>query len=300
MKEGTKMDSIVLEKYRRAGRIASSVRKYGASMLKPGAKLLDVAETIERKIRELGGEPAFPVNISINRVAAHFSPKLSDTHLEIKEGDVVKLDVGVHVDGYIADTALTVEVESERYRDLISSSEYALQKVIDEIRSGVEISRIGKIVYNSIKDRGFNPIDNLSGHGLGRFKLHTGVSIPNIPTNDRRKLKEGEVVAIEPFASTGRGHVESRGWSNIYLYVRPPTLRDVRLRFLAMKIKEKFKTLPFADRWFSREFPNMRENFNKLLSSGCVYHYPTLVDDGVVSQHEHTVIITKDGCEVIT
>ncbi len=294
------MDSTVLEKYRKAGKIAAEARDYGASLLKAGAKLLDIAEKVEKKIYELGGKPAFPVNISINRVAAHFSPKLDDVELEIREGDVVKLDVGAHVDGYIADTALTVEVDNDRYHRLIQSSKSALERVIEHVKPGVEVGEIGKIVYESIKKEGFNPIENLSGHGLGRFKLHTGVSIPNIPTRSKRKLKEDEVVAIEPFASTGRGYVESKGWSNIYLYMHPPTLRDIRLRFLAKRLKEKFGTLPFADRWFVREFPNLKIGLERLISHGSVYHYPRLVDDGIVSQHEHTIIVTEDGCEVIT
>ncbi|KAA0008000.1 MAG: type II methionyl aminopeptidase [Thermoplasmata archaeon] len=294
------MESTVLKKYRKAGKIAAEARDYGAGLIKAGARLLDIAEKVEKRIYELGGKPAFPVNISINRVAAHFSPKLDDVNLEIREGDVVKLDVGAHVDGYIADTALTVEVDGDKYDRLIRSSKIALERVIEHVKSGVEVGKIGEIVYESIKKEGFNPIENLSGHGLGRFKLHTGVSIPNIPTGSRRKLKEDEVVAIEPFASTGKGHVESKGWSNIYLYMHPPVLRDVRLKFLAKRLKEKFGSLPFADRWFVREFPNLKIGLEKLISLGCVYHYPRLVDDGIVSQHEHTIIVTEDGCEVIT
>ena len=294
------MDSTVLEKYRKAGKIAAEARDYGASLLKPGAKLLDIAEKVEKRIYELGGKPAFPVNISINHVAAHFSPKLDDVELEIREGDVVKLDVGAHVDGYIADTALTVEVDNDRYHRLIQSSKSALERVIEHVKPGVGVGEIGKIVYESIKKEGFNPIENLSGHGLDRFKLHTGVSIPNIPTRSKRKLKEDEVVAIEPFASTGRGYVESKGGSNIYLYMHPPTFRDIRLRFLAKRLKERFGTLPFADRWFVREFPNLKFSLERLISHGSVYHYPRLVDDGIVSQHEHTIIVTEDGCEVIT
>lgn len=294
------MDEEILEKYRKAGRIARDVRELGIKMIRPGVRLLDVAEEVEKKTYELGGEPAFPVNISINKVAAHFSPRYEDDHLEFKEGDVVKIDVGVHVDGYIADTASTIEIETDKYSDLIESSKETLEKVIDVARHGMEVRILGKVISETIESKGFRPISNLSGHSLDRYILHAGVSIPNVPTTDKIKLKEGMVVAIEPFASTGSGYVKSKGWSNIYRYVHSPVFRDLRLRFLAKRIKEKFRTLPFADRWFTRNFPNMRENLNKLISLGCVYHYPRLVDDGIVSQHEHTVIITKDGCEVIT
>lgn len=294
------MNEEILEKYRQAGRIAKKVREEGIKMIKPGVKLLEVAEGVEKMIKDMGAEPAFPVNISINNVAAHFSPRFKDDHLEFRVGDVVKLDVGVHVDGYIADTAETVEVESDRYYDLILSSKRALEKVIEMVKPSVYVGELGKVISDTINSMGFKPIRNLSGHSLERYNLHAGISVPNIPTTERVSLKEGMVLAIEPFSSTGSGYVKSKGWSNIYRYIRSPLARDLKLKILATRIKKRFGTLPFADRWFSREFPNMQTELHRLISLRCVYHYPRLVDDGIVSQHEHTIIVTKDGCEVIT
>lgn len=294
------MNADVLEKYRKAGYIAAKAREYGASLIKPGTSYLVVVEKVENKIREMGGEPAFPVNISVNEVAAHFTPKHDDNSHIFKAGDVVKIDVGVHVDGYIADTAITVEVEDERHSSLLESTEEALHAAVKVIREGINIGEIGKVIHHVIENRGFETIDNLSGHSLKRYTLHAGVSIPNVPTNSKVSLKEGDVIAIEPFASTGAGHVESKGQSNIYRYIRQPILRDARARILVRKLRERFSTLPFAERWCADIIPNASIRLNQLAKMGCIHHYSMLIDDGIVSQHEHTVIVTKDGCEVIT
>ena len=114
------MDDAVYEKYKLAGNIAAQARNFGVDLIKPGVSFLDVANSVESKILKSGAGLAFPVNISINEIAAHFSPRHDET-LVFKKGDVVKLDVGAHIDGFIADTAVTVEVETHNYDDLIKS-----------------------------------------------------------------------------------------------------------------------------------------------------------------------------------
>ena len=101
------MDDDVYDKYRQAGKIAADARDYGIKSIKPGVKLLEIANNVEQRIKDNGADISFPVNISINELAAHYSPRHDDT-LVFNKGDVVKLDVGSHVDGYIADTAVTV------------------------------------------------------------------------------------------------------------------------------------------------------------------------------------------------
>ena len=162
----------VVAAYRKAGKIAKQAREYGKSLCVEGALALDIAEKIEAKIRELGGELAFPCDVSINDVAAHYSPIVGDK-LKLKKGDLVKLDLGAHVDGYIADTAVTVEVGTDERQDLIKASEEALKNAIAIIKPGVSLGEIGKVIEETITKYGFRPVKNLSGHGLERYNIHS-------------------------------------------------------------------------------------------------------------------------------
>jgi len=300
------MDDTVYEKYRLAGRIAAKARDDGAEMVKEGVSCLEVVNKVESMILNDGGGLAFPVNVSINEVAAHFSPRHDDKSLVFKRGDVVKLDVGAHVDGYIADTALTVEVGTDRYTDMIKASREALENAIDLMKANVNLSDVGRTIEETIKSYGYKSIDNLTGHSLERYNLHSGLSVPNV--SDRLNLvkpKAGAVLAVEPFATDGAGHVISRKGSNIYRYVRSVKsrlIRDSKTRSLALSIHKNFKSLPFAERWCTDMFLNTEISLKRLLFAGCIKQYPQLVDEdkGVVTQAEHTVIIYENGSEVTT
>ena len=300
------MDEKALDCYRRAGKIAANARKYGLGLISENVRLLDVANKIETRIRDQGAGIAFPVNISINEIAAHYSPRHDDA-LVFQKGNVVKLDVGVHVDGYIADTAATVEVGTNNYSKLIEASQKALQNAIGVVKNHGILETIGKVIEETITLYGFKSIDNLTGHSLDRYVLHSGLSIPNVAhTMDNQKLKVGDVIAIEPFASTGAGHIISGNGSNIYLCMdsfRMKLVRNQGARLMAQKLSSQFKTLPFAERWCQETIPGSTDvSLKKLAFLGVLKHYPQLVDKGkgIVSQAEHTVIVTEDGCEVTT
>jgi len=299
------MDDAVYEKYKLAGKIAAQARDFGADLIKSGVSFLDVANPVESKILKSGAGIAFPVNISINEIAAHFSPRHDET-LVFKKGDVVKLDVGAHIDGFIADTAITVEVETHNYDDLIKSSNDALDAAINLMKPGVNLSDIGKAVESQITSYGFKPVENLSGHSLTRYCLHSGMSIPNVAGMfNKTKPKLDDVIAIEPFASDGSGHVTSGEGSNIYLCsesIKARFVRDNKSKMIYNKMKNKFKTLPFAQRWAEPIISNSDFALRKLTFLGLLKHFPQLIDSkkGIVSQKEHTVIIKEDGCEVTT
>ena len=299
------MNDAVYEKYKLAGKIAAQARNFGVDLIKPGVSFLDVANSVESKILKSGAGIAFPVNISINEIAAHFSPRHDET-LVFKKGDVVKLDVGAHVDGFIADTAITVEVETHNYDDLIKSSSDALDAAINLMKSGVNLSDIGKAVESQITSYGFKPVENLSGHSLTRYCLHSGMSIPNVADMfNKTKPKLDDVIAIEPFASDGSGHVISGEGSNIYLCsesIKARLVRDNKSKIIFNKIKNKFKTLPFAQRWAEQTISNSNFALRKLTFLGLLKHFPQLIDSkkGIVSQKEHTVIVKEEGCEVMT
>jgi methionyl aminopeptidase len=300
------MDEAKYAQYKRAGTIAADARDYGVTLIKPGARFLDVATAIETRIKQNGGGLAFPVNIALNTLAAHYSPRHDDQRM-FKKGDIVKLDVGAHVNGYIADTAITIEIETHTYDTMIAASSEALRKAIQVIKAGTLLQKVGEVVEQTIINYRFKPINNLMGHGLERFQLHSGVSIPNVGSlGGKSTFKEGEVVAIEPFATNGAGHVVSGEGSNIYLCsesLKTKFIRDTRTKLMFEKMMTQFSTLPFAERWYHELFPSDGERALKKLSFlGLAKHYPQLLEakGGVVTQKEHTVIVKNDGCEVIT
>ncbi len=300
------MNEAIYEKYMQAGSIASNARTHGASLIKEGASYLDVVTTVESEIKEQGAGIAFPTNVSVNDLAAHFTPRHDDTSLVFKKGDVVKLDVGAHVDGYIADTSVTVEVGTHTYDKMIQASREALNNAIAHMKAGVLLSEIGKVIEETITSFGYKSVDNLTGHSLQCYNLHSGLSVPNVADMlNRSKPNLGDVVAIEPFATDGAGHVISGQSSNIYRYqssVRSRLIRDTKARSLATKIHKRFNELPFAERWCADISSRPDSSLKRLLFAGCIKQYPQLIDanQGIVTQAEHTVIIHENDCEVTT
>jgi methionyl aminopeptidase len=219
---------------------------------------------------------------------------------------VVKLDVGTHVDGYIADTAVTIELGTNQYNAMIQAAQDALAAAIDVMKADIALSTVGSAIEKTIVSHGFKSIDNLTGHSLGQYALHSGMSIPNVSDWYRKdKPQVGDVVAIEPFATNGAGHVVSGPGSNIYIYndsVGFRFIRDQRMRGIVHQIKSRFHGLPFAERWCVDEIPGCERVLHRLTLLKPLKHYPQLIDakKGVVTQAEHTVIVCEDGCEVTT
>lgn len=284
----------IIGKYRRAGKILSEVRTKAAKKVVEGTSLLSVAEFTENLIRENGGEPAFPVNISRNDEAAHSTPSFNDKSVFGK--DMVKLDIGVHIDGYIADTAITVDLSGNP--ELVKAAESALGEAIKFIHAGVNTSDIGGVIDDTISSFGFKPIINLTGHGLLQYIQHAPPSIPNKRIPHGVILEEGDIVAIEPFATNGGGKIHDAGSAEIYHIVSDRPVRHPSARALLQEIG-KYKTLPFAKRWLGE-----RVDFAivQLVRAGVIQPYPILkeIKGGLISQAEHTIIVTQDGCEVIT
>lgn len=292
-----------LEYHRKAGRISGEALKFGAELIKEGASLLDVTERIESLIFERGARPAFPVNIAINDVAAHFTPRHDDADLVFTRGDLVKLDVGAHIKGYIGDTAMTVEVGTRNWNDMIKAAREALEVAIEMMRPGVELNKIGTAVEQTIKSFGFRPIRNLTGHGLKKYKLHGGPSVPSVPDKSKDVIKEDTFVAIEPFATNGAGEVDGKKNSNIYSFVRKRSFLTSReASHLQKEIVSSFGPLPFAERWCAKVSKKPHTALRTLSKAGAITFYPILreIDEGMVTQAEHTVHVTSDGCEVLT
>jgi methionyl aminopeptidase len=300
----------MIEKYKKAGEIVSKVRKKAVSEVKEDMKLLELAEFVENEIIELGGIVAFPCNISVNEITAHYTPPANDEKV-FKSGDLVKIDLGAHVDGYIADTAISVlisddipEDELEKHQNMIMASQEGLESALSTVKAGVEIGKVGEEIEKAINDRGFNSVSNLTGHSMDRWILHSGISVPNIKENNPHKLEEGDVLAIEPFATDGIGRVTDMNEVYIFRFLRDRPMRLIHAKRALKIIKEDYKILPFAQRWLQGRFSEHHLNaaMRMLISSRAVFPYHVLREksNAVVAQSEHTVIVENDGCIVIT
>jgi methionyl aminopeptidase len=218
--------------------------------------------------------------------------------------DMVKLDIGVHIDGYIADTAITVDLSGNP--ELVKAAESALKAAIETIHGGVNTSEIGAAIEEAIKGYGYKPVGNLTGHGLAQYIQHGPPTIPNVRVSHGVALKVGEIVAIEPFATNGSGRVYDAGNAEIYHTVAIKPIRLPTARALLKEI-EIYKTLPFAKRWLTRgSTPSTPGGIDfaltQLVKAGIIKPYPILkeVNRGLVSQAEDTVLVTEDGCKVLT
>jgi len=295
------MEQKELAQWRESGKIAHKVLNYAKSIARQGVPLLEIAEKVEKEIEEHGAKSAFPINLSINEIAAHYSPLVND---EEKAHGLLKIDLGVSVDGYISDNALTVDLTPEqKYQDLIKASEDALANAIKIIRPGVTLGAIGKIIQKTINDGGFAPIVNLSGHELKKWNLHAGLTIPNYNNESDTLLKEGMILAIEPFATTGQGFVIDGRPSGIFKFIARHNTRDIASRKILEFIEQEFHELPFSSRWLVKKFGNRALISLKLLEqANALHHFKQLVEKtkAPVSQAEATVLVTKNGCEVLT
>jgi len=294
----------VVKKYRLAGKIAAEVREQAQRMVSEGVPIIDICEKTESLIQKKGGRPAFPCNVSIDEIAAHYTSPPGDKRT-VPEGSLVKVDIGVHVDGYIADTATTVCLNPE-HENLVKTAADALQLGVKTIRAGVFTSRFGAAVQKVIESHGLRPVANLTGHQLGRFTVHTGKSLPNVFHVSTSRVNAGEVFAIEPFVTlkNAAGRIESGKEAHIFRFVKQKPIRNEHAKKLCDYITENFHTLPFTERWLQKVVPpdRYRAAFSELLSSKTLMAYPTFVEASgkPVAQAEHTVLVTKDGCEVIT
>ncbi|MBU0527270.1 type II methionyl aminopeptidase [Candidatus Micrarchaeota archaeon] len=292
-----------IEAFKESGKLASKIREDSKRLIMVGESLLDIAETIEQMIEEDGAKPAFPVNISINDIAAHYTPE-AGSEASLGETDLVKIDMGLELNGGLSDTAYTIDLSNQNEK-LVTASEDALEKAIAAIKPGMRVGEIGDVIEQTIKGYGFKPISNLSGHMIKSNELHAGVEIPNIKTQDPYELKEGEIFAVEPFATTGNGYVEDLDQVEIFSIYAPSKVRMRQSRKIVEHVIKNYGMLPFAERWIRKEFKSkllVSASLRELLENQFIRGYPVLreVSRGLVSQAEHTILVTADGCEVLT
>jgi methionyl aminopeptidase len=286
------MDQKVLESYRKAGKISVQVRQEVLAKIRPGMKILDLAEMIEKRIVELGGHPAFPVNIGINEITAHYTPAVNDETV-IKPGDLVKIDIGVHVDGYVSDQAFTYCSEKN---DMIAAAVKAVDAGIAAIRPGVKVSEISRAIQEAVKHTGFGVIVNLTGHGLEQYVIHGSPSIPNVENENGHVLEEGDVVALEPFITESNGVVKDSEPVEIFSFLQPKPVRVPEARKILEMSAAEYNGLPFCRRWIvSKGISQFKTSFSirQLESVDALTSYPVLKESRgkPVAQAEHTIIV---------
>jgi methionyl aminopeptidase len=283
-----------LDRWRQAARIAGEARELGLRLAVPGARLVDIASEVESFIRSKGAQPAFPANLSRNDEAAHFTPAPGDT-IALVEGDLLKVDVGAHLDGAIADTADTVEVGgTHRFDHLIRAAREGRAAGIAEVRPGGRVDDVSRAIAQAIRARGVKPVVDLTGHSIERYLLHAGKSIPNVPGMSAELLEEGEIIAIEPFATNGMGSIGNGPFGNIMRFRRDPKSSDPVLSGMF----DRFRTLPFTARWANG--PDELRALEKVRRT--LQTYPVFVERGrgQVAQAEHTVLVGATGAEVLS
>lgn len=301
----------ILNKYREAGKISIEAKKLAYKICKPGAKAYDICEKIESLIIERGAKPAFPVNISFNHEAAHYSATILDKRT-VPEKAIVKIDLGAEIDGYLVDTAITVNHDPE-LDELTQASKDALEKAIEIIKPGLRVDEVGKVIEKTIESYGYQPVRNLSGHQIKKYVLHAGVSIPNTGPKTfggtRAKFEPGRIYAIEPFASSGEGWIKNDRVVTIFRYVKDPRNKDKELQQIAQLVKKTVGPLPFSPRHLHDKSTGIKgkeevtRSIRRLLRANVITGYPVLIEanrDIRVSQHEDTVRVTRDGYEIFT
>ncbi len=272
--------------------------------VKENMPIIDVCEKAEGLIRQKGGKPAFPCNVSVNEVTAHYTSPPGDKST-IPPNSVVKVDIGVHVDGYVTDTAFTACFNPE-YADMAETARVALKAAIENVEADVSTSKIGGVIETTMKNRGYRPIQNLTGHSVGRFLIHAGTSIPNVHQMSFSKLKAGEVYAIEPFATVrdAGGAVEDAPQKTIFRLLKTKSTRTPSGKTLLKHIEENFRTLPFTERWLQNILPQNQyaAAFRELVATKSIMGYPVFVEitRKTVAQAEHTVLVKEGGCEILT
>ena len=289
------METDVKNKYLEAGRIGREALEYAQTLIEPGSLLIEVAEKSEQFIRDQGGNPSFPVNLSINNEAAHYTPSPGDTKT-FKTGDVVKVDIGAQVDGYLSDNAATVEVgESGKHSDLIDCTREALNAALKVLRPMIAVRRIGAEIEKVVSSFGFKPIRNLGGHGINRYDLHSSIFIPNYDDGNAALIKPDTVIAIEPFASSGIGMIHNGPGGNIYILSGTKINREE-------EIYRNFNTIPFAERWLAKIDPDYKKYLKKMLFRREVSHFAILREHSgaFISQAEHTIMVLSDDIIVTT
>jgi methionyl aminopeptidase len=295
------MEKEIIEKYKDAGKVWKKAITLAKKEAKEGINLLELAKKVEKLIDEENCGNAFPINLSLNETAAHDTPKYNEERV-LKKEDVLKIDIGVHKDGYICDGAITINLDNKHAKQ-IEANELALENAISVAKIGVTANNIGKEIENTLKEKGFNPVYNLGGHGLERFDIHSYPSLPNHGNSSTHELEEG-AVAIEPFASTGEGFVSEGASVEIFGMKEGKNVRNAYGRKI-LAIGKEYEGLPFAERWLREKSKLGEFQFNvgirELMKAEALETFPVLkeIKGEIVTQAEKSLLLLDEKVIVL-
>tara|TARA_Y100000034_G_scaffold136124_1_gene210931 strand:+ start:8784 stop:9671 length:888 start_codon:yes stop_codon:yes gene_type:complete len=294
------MQAKEIQDYKKAGEIAQKVAAYAKSIIKLDVPLIEIAQKIHKEIEKQGAKPAFPVNLSINEIAAHYHPTIDD---DTKASGLLKIDLGIHINGFIADTAFTIDLTpNNEHKEMIQANQQALDNALKILKNNPTLNEIGETIQETIEEQGFSPIVNLSGHGLEQYEIHAGITIPNYANDNNNKISPG-AYAIEPFATTGQGKIYEGPSSNIYALIDPKNVRSPKAREILEYVTKEYKTLPFSLREMQEKFgPMTKLAIKQMTQQGILHEFPQLIEKShkPVSQAEHTFIKTDKEIIVTT
>jgi len=302
------MDDSYIQDYIKAGKGVIAAKKLARNIIKPGVPFLGIANRCEAEITKSGCELSFPINMSLNEIAAHYSPPIGDNTL-IPEKGLLKIDIGAHFNGYIADSAFTINLDEDpKLQNYVDAAKEAVEAAVELFNPGIKLFELGEIIAKKIIDRGLRPITNLGGHELKQFNLHAGPFIPNYKEKLHNEvLKPGDAYACEPFATSGVGKVENGIHSYIYRFVKKVKKNmPYEQQGYMSKIQKNFKTLPFSPRWIINKnlIPKDKilRTVESFLGKKILDKYPVLIERAKepVAQEEHTIILNADGKKFVT
>ena len=228
------MNNDFLREYRQGAEAHRQVRQWAQKNIKPGQTLTEIAEGIEDSVRALTGHlgleegdnikggMGFPTGLSINHIAAHYTPNAGNRMI-LQQDDVIKVDIGAHINGRIVDSAFTLAFNPV-YDNLLAAVKDATNTGVREAGIDVRVGDIGAAIQETMESYELElagqtlpvkSIRNLNGHDILRYSIHGGKSVPIVKSSDQTKMEEGEIFAIETFGSTGKGYVRDD--------VRPPS-----------------------------------------------------------------------------
>jgi len=302
------MNEEVIQSYIKAGKAVASAKRLARLIVKPGSSFLDIGNLCEDEIIEQGCKLAFPINMSLNEIAAHYSPPIDDKTI-IPEKGLLKIDLGAHYNGYIADSAITINIDEDpKLQNFIEAADEGLEAAIEIFKPGTKLYQLGEAIELKIKAHGLNPIYNLGGHELKQFNLHAGPFIPNFKdTRHNNVLKPGDAYACEPFSTSGVGRVKNGNSSYIYRFVKKvkKNMPYEELGYMN-KIEKATAHLPFSPRLLEKHNLIPKKKIERIINAfirkGILDHYPILVErtGQPVAQQEHTIVIDRDGKTIVT
>lgn len=297
-----------IESYIKAGKALASAKKLARRLIKPDALFLEIGDKCEEEIRKQGADLSFPINISLNEIAAHYSPPIDDKTV-VPEKGLLKIDMGSHYNGYIADSAITINIDGDpKLEKYVEAAKAGLNAAIAKFKPGVKLYELGDAIAHEIISRGLRPITNLGGHQLEQFDLHAGNFIPNFKDKSHNyTLKPGDAYACEPFATSGVGKVVNGKEAYIFRFVKKKK-KNISYEYLNYmnKFEKHFKHLPFSPRWILKEKIMPKNKIDRIINiftrKGIIDKYNVLIERTAepVSQFEHTLVIDEEGNTIVT